>query len=188
MKRVVFSGYKSFELGVFDVDDKRIEFIKKAIEKRILELIDNGLEWVLISGQYGVELWGAEVVLDLKEAGYNINLGVIPPFENQEVRWPEPVQQKYNEIIMLADFFKPLFKGEYKGSFQFAQKNKWLIDKSDGCLLLLDEENPGSIKFFLNEAKDYQKREDYPIWLITPFDLEDAVQELQMDDPNQWNN
>lgn len=187
MRRIFLSGYKSFELGIFDQEDKRVEFIKKAIEKRILELIDNGLEWVLISGQYGVELWGAEVVLNLKKLGYEINLCVIPPFENQETRWPEPVQQKYNEIIGLADFYQPLFKGDYKGSFQFSKKNKWLADKSDGCLLLMDEENPESNKFFLNAAKNVQKQKEYPILLITPFDLEDIVSEIQMENSDQWN-
>lgn len=36
------------------------------IKKKLIDLIEDGLEWVLISGQLGVELWAAEVVIDLK--------------------------------------------------------------------------------------------------------------------------
>ncbi|MDY0395865.1 SLOG family protein [Virgibacillus halophilus] len=57
------------------------------------------------------------------------------------------------------------------------------MDKSDACLLIIDEEFPGSNKFFLSEA---QKAEDYAIYMITPDDLDDAVTELQMSDPDYW--
>src|SRR5699024_12517960 len=95
MKNITLTGYKSFELGIFNEDDERITFIKKASEKKLLQLIDEGLEWVLISGQYGVELWSGELVLAVNEADYKLNLGVIPRFENQDVRCPEPVQLRY---------------------------------------------------------------------------------------------
>ncbi len=76
----------------------------------------------------GVELWTAEVVLELKEI-YDINLGMIPPFENQDNRWPEPIQFLYQDIMVQADFYKPLYKGDYKGPFQFKAMNKWLVEK-----------------------------------------------------------
>ncbi len=96
MKILVVTGCKPMELNIFSEEDSRIEFVKKAIEKRLIGFIEEGLEWVLISGQMGVEIWTAEVVLDLKET-YDIHIGVIPPFENQESRWPEPLQHKYQE-------------------------------------------------------------------------------------------
>src|SRR5690625_5642377 len=85
MKILTVTGCKHMELSIFSEEDPRIEFIKKAIEKRLISFIEEGLEWVLISGQMGVEMWTAEVVLDLKET-YDIQVGVIPPFENQESR------------------------------------------------------------------------------------------------------
>lgn len=183
MKVLAVTGYKPMELNLFKPDDERITFIKAAIRKRLISFIEEGLEWVLISGQMGVEVWAGEVVLDLKEE-YKIKLAIIPPFENQESRWPEPVQQIYQELIMAADFCQPLYKGDYKGAFQFKAKNKWLVEKSDGCLILLDDENPGSNRFFYEEAKQAVK--DYPIFLITPADLDDMVEELRMLDSDYW--
>ncbi|ASK61017.1 hypothetical protein CFK37_01710 [Virgibacillus phasianinus] len=182
MKVLTITGYKSMELGIFKADDHKISFIKTAIKKRLLSFIDEGLEWVLISGQMGVELWAGEVVLELREM-YAIKLGVIPPFENQESRWPEPIQQLYQSLVLEADFHQPLYKGEYKGGFQFQAKNEWFAKKSDACLILLDEEFPGSNRFFYEKAK---RTNNYPIYLITPSDLDDAVEEQRMADPDYW--
>ena len=100
MKILTVSGYKPMELNIFKEDDPRITFIKAAIEKRLIGFIEEGLEWVLISGQMGVELWTADLVLELKEM-YDINIGVFPPFENQDNRWPDSIKEKYQELIIL---------------------------------------------------------------------------------------
>lgn len=182
MRILTVTGYKPMELGVFKEDDPRIAFIKAAIEKRLIAFIEEGLEWVLVSGQMGVELWTVEVVMDLKET-YDIQVAIMPPFENQENRWPEPLQEKYQELIMVADFYKPIYQGDYKGAFQFKAKNMWLVDKSDGSLLLMDDEHRGSNRFYYEAARAV---EGYPVYVITPDDLDDAVEEQQMADPDYW--
>lgn len=183
MKVLHASGYKSLELGIFKEDDPKVQIIKAAIKKRLLGFIEEGLEWVIVSGQMGVELWTAELVLDLKEE-YDINLAIFPPFENQDKRWPENLKEKYQEITMAADFYKPLYIGDYKGPFQFRAKDMWLAEKSDASLLLMDEEYPGSVHYFHEATKKVS--EDYPIYLITPMDLDDIVEELRMSDPDYW--
>ncbi|MDY0406406.1 DUF1273 domain-containing protein [Virgibacillus sp. 179-BFC.A HS] len=183
MKVLFVSGYKPRELNIFKQDDPRIAFIQYALHQRLVTLIEEGLEWVIISGQMGVEMWAAELVLDLKET-YDIRLGIFPPFENQDERWPDSYQAAYEELLMAADFAQPLYKGGYKGPYQFRAKNKWFVDKSDGCLLIADDAFPGSNKFFLAEA--YQAK-NYAIYTITPDDLQEAVTEMQMSDPDYWN-
>lgn len=178
------TGYKPMELNIFNEDDGRITYVKEAIKRRLISFIEEGLEWVLISGQMGVELWTADVILDELKDMYGIQIGIIPPFENQEKRWPEALQMKYQETLMTADFYQPLYKGEYKGPYQFRAKNKWLIEKSDACLMLLDEEYPGSNKYFYEEAKQTEK--SYPIYYIIPADIDDVVREIQMEDPRYW--
>ncbi len=170
------------EMGIFKENDPRVTFIKAAIQKRLIGFIEEGLEWVIVTGQMGVELWTAEIVLDLKET-YDINIAIIPPFENQESRWPDPLKEKYQELSFVVDFYKPLYEGDYKGPYQFRAKNMWLVDKTDGCLFLIDEENPGSNKYLYDVAK---KAEDYEIFVITAMDLEDIVEEIRMNDPDYW--
>lgn len=68
MKILTVTGYKPMELNIFKEGDPRIAFIKAAIEKRLIYFIEEGLEWVLISGQMGVELWTGSC------AGFNGNV------------------------------------------------------------------------------------------------------------------
>ncbi|UFU01265.1 SLOG family protein [Radiobacillus kanasensis] len=185
MKVVTITGYKPFELNIFKASDPRIKIIKETLKRRLIPLIEDGLQWVLVSGQMGVELWTCQVIMDLQDT-YDIKLGVIPPFENQESRWPEPYQLEYEEVCIHADFFQPLYQSEYKGPFQFKARDKWLIAKSDGCLVLTDEEYPGSTAYFLEEAKQAEKF--YMISHITPFDLDETVQDLQAENINIWDN
>ncbi|MCA0970389.1 DUF1273 domain-containing protein [Halobacillus litoralis] len=186
MRTIVVTGYKPIEMGIFKSNDPKIEFVKAALRKRIVNLVDDGLEWVLVSGQMGVELWAAQVVLDMKDEGYEINLGVIPPFENQDERWPEDLQLAYEEVTMTADFFQPIYNKKYEGPHQFKAKDQFLIEHSDGTLILFDEETDGSPKFYLNKVKKHQEQHDYQVLYITPMDLDDIVEELRMADPDYW--
>ncbi|CQR46654.1 hypothetical protein BN1058_00926 [Paraliobacillus sp. PM-2] len=177
MKVLAVTGYKPHEINISSVKDRRIRYIKETIKKRLLTFIDEGLEWVLVSGQLGVELWTCEVVIELR-TDYPIKLAVIPPFDEQESRWPEALQELYQSILMEADFVELLYQSTYKGVYQFQAKNKFMVNKSDACLILNNEENLGSNRFFLDEAMLKHKRMNYPIYYITPFDLEDTVQEM----------
>ena len=87
MKRLVVTGYKQHELGIFDDQHPGIEYIKKAIKSRFLDLLDEGLEWVIVSGQLGVEAWAVEVVIELKEIYPELKYAVITPFLEQEKNW-----------------------------------------------------------------------------------------------------
>ncbi|MDP4164212.1 MAG: SLOG family protein, partial [Bacillota bacterium] len=83
-KVLAISGYKPFELGIFQKDHASVTYIKAAIKKELIPMLEEGLEWVLISGQLGVELWAAEVIFDLQIDYPNVKLGVITPFLEQE--------------------------------------------------------------------------------------------------------
>lgn len=186
MKILTVTGYKPNEMGIFKIDDSKIVYVKEAIKRRLIPWIEDGLEWILVSGQAGVELWTAELVLELKEI-YDIKIAVIPPFLEQESRWPEPLQMKYQDIVFGADFYQPIYDKAYEGPYQFQAKDKWLLEKSDACLLLYDEDTKGTPYFFLNKAKKHQeKKQDFEIFYITPLDLQETVEQLAMESNQYW--
>ncbi len=43
-----------------------VHYLKQFIKHKIEQLLDEGLEWVLIQRQMGIELWTAEVVIQLQ--------------------------------------------------------------------------------------------------------------------------
>lgn len=180
-KVAVVSGYKPHELGVFGLNHPSITYIKAAIKKQLVSLLDDGLQWVIISGQLGVELWAAEVVFELQEEGFHqLQLAVITPFLNQEENWNEEKKEWYESILIQADFVDSITKKPYEKPWQFRLKNQFLVEKSDALILLYDSEKDGSPKFLYETAKGYQQENDYSIYLIDFFDLQSIIEEEQM--------
>ncbi len=83
MSVVAITGYKNYELGISKNNDPAISYIKMAIKKELLPFIEEGYEWVLISGQLGIEMWAAEVVFDLQLEHPDLKLAILTPFLNQ---------------------------------------------------------------------------------------------------------
>ncbi|WP_082676727.1 DUF1273 domain-containing protein [Shouchella shacheensis] len=175
MKSLVVTGYKAQELGIFNQQHPGINYIKKTIHKRLLPLIDEGLEWIIISGQLGVEQWAGEVVLSLKEEYPQLKLAMLLPFEHQEQHWREEAKESYERLLHQADFCEPITKRPYENPGQLKQKNDFLIQKTDGLLVLYDEEKEGSPLYYLRAAKAWEK----PVLLISPDEVEEVVREEQ---------
>ncbi|PFP31286.1 hypothetical protein COJ96_01190 [Bacillus sp. AFS073361] len=180
MKVLAISGYKPFELGIFKNDHPSVLFIKAAIKKSLLPMVEEGLEWVLISGQLGVELWAAEVVFELQMEFPDLKLAVITPFLDQQASWKENNREWYESILAQADFIDSVTKKGYEKPWQFRLKNQFFIEKSEGLLLLYDQEKEGSPKYLYEMALEYRKKYSYSIELITFYDLQMIVEEEQM--------
>ncbi len=183
IKRLVITGYKPHELGVFNDQHPGVNFIKKALRARLLSLLDDGLEWVIVSGQLGVETWSIEVVIELKEIYPQLKYAIITPFLDQEKNWNDLKKEKYQSLLTKADFQISVTKKPYEGPWQFIERNKFVIRNSDGLLIVYDEENEGSPKFIKNEAMKYAEVNDYRIISITADDLQLTAEEEQQ---NHW--
>lgn len=181
VNRLLVTGYRATELGIFSLKHKGIPIIKKAITKQLLALIDEGLEWVIVSGQWGVELWAAESALELKKQHPRLQLAVITPFLEQDEKWSEEKRALYSSVIQQADFVSSVTKTKYEGTWQFAEKDKFLLRNSDGLLLLYDEENEGSPRFIKRQAMQMAEKREYPIISITAYDLQSLADDERME-------
>lgn len=179
MKVLAVTGYKPFELQIFKNNDPAVYYIKKALRKELIPIVESGLEWVVISGQLGVELWAAEVVYDLQVEYKVLKLAILTPFLNQEKNWKEHHQEYYEMILAQADFIDSITKKEYENPYQFRLKNDFITNKSDGLLIIYDEEREGSPKYQLQAAKKKSKYAHYPIYQINLYDLQLLVEDGQ---------
>jgi uncharacterized phage-like protein YoqJ len=180
IKVLAVSGYKPFELGIFKNDHPSVTFIKAALKKELIPMLEDGLEWVLISGQLGAELWAAEVIFELKLDYPEVKLAVITPFLEQEASWSENNTEWYKSILARADFIDSVTKKGYEKPWQFRLKNQFFIEKSDALLLLYDQEKEGSPRYIYEMALDYQNNHAYPVQLITFYDLQVIVEEEEL--------
>lgn len=182
MKVLYITGYKAFELGIFKNDHEAVKYIKKAIRQRLLPLVEEGLEWVIISGQLGTELWAAEVVFEMKKEYPVLRLGMLTPFLKQEESWNEKNQDYYRSIVAKADFIESIFNKPYEGPQQLKIKNRYMVQKSDAMLIIYDSEKEGSAKFPYFEAIKKAESQIYPIYQIGFDDLQQATEVDNWDD------
>ena len=182
VKTIYVTGYRAHELGIFNDKHPGIAVIKKALYDQLYQLCDAGLEWVVISGQLGVESWAAETVLELKKEFPNVKYSVITPFLEQEKNWNEQKQTQYIQIINNADFVTSVTKRPYEAPWQFIEKDKFIINNTDGMLLIYDEDNEGSPKYILKLVEKYMEQNDYELIRINAYDLQVVAEELQRSD------
>ncbi|HWO76349.1 MAG TPA: DUF1273 domain-containing protein [Bacillus sp. (in: firmicutes)] len=177
MKVVYCTGYKGFELGIFQKDHDAVRYIKKAFEKELRLLLDEGLEWVLSSGQIGVELWALEAAISLRQEFPTLKVGVIEPFQGQSQKWNEANQNWYNEVIGNLDYVNSLYHQPYKGPYMFRRHQEFIIHKSDGALILYDPEREGTPKYFYEAAINFQLQHPYDVRTISFYDLQLVVEQ-----------
>ena len=171
MSTILITGYKSFELGIFQDKDPKIEVIKKAIRRDMVRMLEAGADWFIFLGNLGFEFWALEVAKELQE-DYDVMLATIFAFENQGENWNETNQEKLDQFKQV-DFIKYGFK-DYQNPSQFRQYNQFLISNSDGAYLFYDEENETNIKFIYRLMKE---KDNYFINQLRFEDLNDIAQD-----------
>ena len=95
MKTCAFTGHRPKGLG-YPESDGRCDALKRLLRLTIRRLIQEQGVTHFISGMaQGVDLYAAEIVLELKEQYPQITLECAIPYERQAVRWPAALRQRY---------------------------------------------------------------------------------------------
>lgn len=177
MQRLWISGYRSYELSVFDPKDKKITVIKYAITNYLKRLLDEGqLDWVISGPNLGIEQWGLQAALDLSNE-YNLHTSLITPYIDFSKRWNETNQAALSNLKQEVDFFASTSNSPYQSPIQLRNYQNFMINHTDRALLVYDPEHPGKPHFDYDLIQKYQKQKDYPLDLIDFYDLQDAAEE-----------
>ena len=112
MHRVCFTGHRPEKLNMTEGK------VKSALLTAIMQAIQDGFN-VFISGMArGVDIWAAEIVLELREENPNIKLICASPYEGFEKQWSIDWQNQYNEIMRKADLVRFICPKFSYGSYQ----------------------------------------------------------------------
>lgn len=155
MTAIVVTGYKNFELGIFNDKDIKISFIKDVIKKDVIHLIEGGVVWFLLTGNLGFEYWALEVLEEI-QVEYDIQIGTLFCFRDHGSNWNESNQIKL-KAFKNVDYIKYSYD-YYISPAQLKSYQKFLIDHTDGAYLFYDPENETSLKYLYDamlEKKDY---------------------------------
>ena len=150
--RVCFTGHRPEKLTRHECQ------VIRDLEAAIKKAIADGYN-VFISGMApGVDIWAAEIVLQLRDKGADIKLICAIPFEGFEKRWPE-WEGRYNAIMEKADLVRFICKGNVRGGHQI--RNVWMVDHSARVIAVFSGEKSGT-----KNTIDYANREGVEIEYI----------------------
>lgn len=187
MKRLWVTGYRTYELGIFNENDLKIKIIKSAIKKNIINEIENGLKWVITGPQLGVEQWTAQICLDIQNEYPDFKVSVMLPFKEFGNNWKDDKKLVLNQILNDVDFSDYVSKDTYQSPQQLKNYQTFMIEHTDGALLLYDSENEGKTKFDLLKIKQIKEAKDYALRMIDFMELEDIANEMEEEKNNHLN-
>ncbi|MGN7360218.1 DUF1273 domain-containing protein [Paenibacillus sp. SAF-054] len=184
MKNVLVTGYRAHELNIYGQKHPGIAYIQKAITAKLVQLAEEGLEWVISPGQYGVDLWACEAAINLRKQYPDLKIAVITAFANPEENWKEDKKEYYNRILQDIDFYETVSRQPYDGPWQFKARDDLLFRKTDGIILVYDEETGegSSARFYKERALKKQQEEGYGFISISTED----IQNLADEDASEW--
>lgn len=181
LKSLLVSGYRSYELNIFNQTDPKYLYLKKFLENRLIRFIEEGVEWFVIGGQLGVELWVGQIVLELQEEYPNIHLAVLLPYTSFEESWNETNQQLFQEVIHQADYVNFTSNKKYESPKQLQANQAFMVMNTDGAFLIYDRMNEASAdgkpRYLYELIEQYQQEHDYSLELASFEEIEFFIHE-----------
>lgn len=156
MKSLLVVGYRHTDLGIFSEKDPRISIIKKAIRQDLITFLEEGVEWLVFTGNMGFEYWCLEVAKQLQLEGYDCQIATLFLFQNHGENWSESSQEKL-AAFKEVDFVKTIYPF-YENPSQFRTYNQFLLDHTDQAYIFYDDENETNLKYLYHEIL---KKEGY---------------------------
>ena len=144
MHACAFTGHRPERL------DAPEEHVKKWLEERIRQAIADGYTDFITGMQRGVDLWAAEILLDLKKEGHAIRIIAACAFKGMEDRWEMQWKARYNRILKAADEINVI--GKYPGREAFFARDEWMVDHASRLIAVFTGA-PGGTKKTVDYAK-----------------------------------
>lgn len=136
--------------------------LKKTLAEQIKLLADRGVTDWLSGMAQGVDLWAAEIVLDLKEKNLALRLHCILPCEGQERKWPSSERERYYSILRQADEVIYVNREYHNGCM--LERNRYLVEHSSVLLAVYN----GTYRSGTGMTVRYAKRLGREVIVIEP--------------------
>ena len=169
MKTCAFTGHRPKGLG-YPESDERCTALKEKLRSLILKLIEEEGVTHFISGMaQGVDMYAAEIVLELKKQYPQITLECAIPYERQAVRWPEALRNRYFSIAERCD--KETMLQTHYTQDCLRNRNRYMVEHADMVLAVCNMRRQSGTRQTVWFAQNRRK----PVWLVFPDTLELSV-------------
>ena len=141
--RCAFTGHRPQKMPFgFDEQDPRCIDFKKRLRDTIESLIWCGYSHFLSGGALGMDMYAAEMVLELRKEYPWIGLEMVIPFDSQSDKWNASYRARYRVLSDAADIVT-FTNHEYSKGAIFL-RNRYLIDNADLLLAAYDGQPGGT--------------------------------------------
>lgn len=90
----------------------------------------------------GVDLWAADIVIELRRYNKDLKLMCVIPFEGMEDRWPVDWKKHFNLVRKQADHVQVLSDRYSPDVYQ--NRNQWLVNHSSRLIAVFNGEPSGT--------------------------------------------
>lgn len=153
-KSCCFTGHRPGKLNGTE------ETIRARLKEEIRRAVEDGYETFITGMAIGVDVWAAEEVLKLKDAGNGkIKLVAAVPFPGVEKnRYPEE-KARYKAIIDRCDGVECICEGYAR--FAFTKRDEWMVDRVSLVIAVFNG-TPGGTAWTVK----YAQKKGRTIWII----------------------
>lgn len=128
-RRCAFTGHRPEKIN------RSVSEIKEALRYSICQSIEAGFSVFITGMARGVDLWAAEIVLDLRRK-QDIKLICAVPFEGFETQWSSEWQKIYRSVLYRADFVYVV--GQNYSNDIFFRRNMWMVNHAKRIIAVYD--------------------------------------------------
>ena len=132
-----FTGHrpKSLSWG-YDESAPGCVLLKEVLAAQISALAEQGVTDFLSGMAQGVDLWCAQIVLNLKKKNPALKLHAILPCEGQENKWSVSAREIYHSILEQAD--EVVYVGQEYSRGCMLERNRYMVDRSVRLIAVYD--------------------------------------------------
>lgn len=180
MKRLWTTGYRAYELGVFDEKNPKVAVIKDVLQKQLRYQLDSTSEdfWLITGPQMGVERWSIESALTIKVDYPQLKIALMEPYADFAARWNENNQARLAAIKAQVDFAGRVSEKKYESPEQLRAYQNFMLHYTDGALLIYDSEREGKTVWDWRAINRYREQNaDYSMRMIDFDELQEAAEE-----------
>lgn len=180
MKRLWTTGYRAYELGVFDEKNPKVAVIKDVLQKQLRYQLDSTSEdfWLITGPQMGVERWSIESALTIKVDYPQLKIALMEPYADFAARWNENNQARLAAVKAQVDFAGRVSEKKYESPEQLRAYQNFMLHYTDGALLIYDPEREGKTVWDWRAINRYREQNsDYSMRMIDFDELQEAAEE-----------
>ncbi len=134
-------------------------YVIAELRKEIVSAIADGYSTFITGCSRGVDLWAADIVLELQRDNKDLRLLCAIPFPDFDSRWPEDWKKHLQFVKKKADHIQIVEQSYSPGAYQ--KRNELMCDQASRIIAVCDGRPSGT-----KNTIDYATAQNIPVRLI----------------------